>query len=87
METVATRPAKIEDLKTLLEFEQGIIEAEKPLYPFLKTGQLFQSNIKGLIIAEHTHLIVAVKKYEIIGSGNVRIENSSQFHKNKKTVI
>jgi hypothetical protein len=34
MVTISIRPAQIEDLKTLLTFEQGVIEAEKPLDPF-----------------------------------------------------
>ncbi len=40
MVAISTRPAKNKDLKTLLAFEQGVIDAEKPLDPFLKTGHI-----------------------------------------------
>jgi len=84
MATISTRPAKFKDLKTLLEFEQGVIEAEKPLDPFLKTGQIYYYNLKEMIAAKDTHLIVAVANNEILGSGYVRIEKSSQYYKNKE---
>ncbi|QNM84802.1 GNAT family N-acetyltransferase [Polaribacter pectinis] len=84
METVSTRPAKIDDLEILLEFEQGVIEAEKPLDPFLKKSQIFYYNIKELIAADNTHLIVAMFNDEVVGSGYVRVENSKQYHKNQK---
>ncbi|WP_298779703.1 GNAT family N-acetyltransferase [uncultured Polaribacter sp.] len=78
------RTATIEDLKILLEFEQGVIEAEKPLDPFLASGELFYYNIPELISAKHIHLIVAVVNKELVGSGYLRIENSRQYHKNPK---
>lgn len=84
MTTISTRTAKIEDLKTLLEFEQGVIEAEKPLDPFLKKGPIFYYNIEELITAENTHLIVAVANNEIVGSGYVKIEKSREYHKNEQ---
>jgi GNAT superfamily N-acetyltransferase len=84
MATISIRPAQIEDLKTLLTFEQGVIEAEKPLDPFLKTGKISYYNIKEMITAKNTHLLVAFAKNEIVGSGYVRIENSSEYYKNRE---
>ena len=84
MAVISTRPAKIDDLKALQEFEQGIIKVERPLDPFLKAGRIYYYNIEELITAENVNLLVAVSNNEIIGSGYVRIEKSSEYHKNKK---
>ena len=84
MAVISTRTAKIDDLKALQEFEQGIIKVERPLDPFLKSGRIYYYNIEELITAEDVNLLVAVSNNEIIGSGYVRIEKSSEYHKNKK---
>ena len=83
MSIISTRPANLNDLKTLLAFEQGIIETERPLDPFLKTGKIYYYNIEEMIVADYTHLIVAVTHNEIVGSGYVRIEEAKEYHKNK----
>ena len=82
--SISLRSATLNDLKTLLEFEQGVIAAEKPLDPFLGEGDLHYYNIPELISAEHIHLIVAVLDNELVASGYVRLENSKHYHKNPK---
>lgn len=82
MSSITIREARIEDLKTLLGFEQGVIEAEKPLDPFLKREKINYYNIEEMIASEKTHLTVAIIENEIVGSGYVRIENSRDYHKN-----
>ena len=82
MSTVLIRPAVLEDLETLLKFEQGVIEAERPLDPFLNSGDLYYYDIKEMITEEHTHLVVAVSENELVGSGYIKVENSKQYHKN-----
>lgn len=84
MDLVTTREARIEDLDTLLEFEQGVIEAERPLDPFLKKGSINYYDIEKLISSENVHLVVATSNEEIVGSGYVRIENSGSYHKNEQ---
>ncbi|WP_299106413.1 GNAT family N-acetyltransferase [uncultured Tenacibaculum sp.] len=84
MNLVTTREARIEDLDTLLEFEQGVIEAERPLDPFLKKGSINYYDIEKLISSENVHLVVATSNEEIVGSGYVRIENSGSYHKNEQ---
>lgn len=84
MNPISIRTAKICDLETLLEFEQGVIEAERPLDPFLGKGKLNYYNIPELIDAKHIHLIVALSGDEIVGSGYLRIDNSKHYHKNPK---
>ncbi|QVY64351.1 GNAT family N-acetyltransferase [Polaribacter sp. Q13] len=84
MNEISIRTANLEDLKILLEFEQGVITAERPLDPFLGDGELFYYNIPELISNKNIHFIVAVANNEIIASGYLRIENSKHYHKNPK---
>jgi hypothetical protein len=46
MNPLKIRKAKLEDLNTLLEFEQGIITAERPYDPTLKQGTISYYNIE-----------------------------------------
>jgi ribosomal protein S18 acetylase RimI-like enzyme len=79
---ITIRTATLKDIETLLEFEQGVIEAERPLDPFLGDGKLTYYNIPELISAQHIHLIVAISNEELVGSGYIRLENSKHYHKN-----
>lgn len=80
--SILIRPASLNDLEVLLEFEQGVIEAEKPLDPFLKSEKINYYNIKELIISKEIQLLVATFGKEIVGSGYLRIENSRHYHRN-----
>ena len=40
LDAIAIREANLDDLEILLKFEQGVIEAERPLDPFLKEGAI-----------------------------------------------
>jgi RimJ/RimL family protein N-acetyltransferase len=80
--SISIRIANLGDLKNLLQFEQGVIEAERPLDPFLKKGDIHYYNIPELITAEKIHFIVAVCNDELVGSGYVRIESSKHYQKN-----
>ena len=84
MNTISIRTANLEDLETLLEFEQGVVAEERPLDPFLGDGKLSYYNIPELITNKDIHLIVAVSNNQLVASGYVRIENSKHFHKNPK---
>ena len=82
MSKFSIRIATLNDLQTLLEFEQGVVEAEKPLDPFLGEGTLNYYNIPELITAEHIYFIVAVANEEIVACGYARIDNSKVYQKN-----
>ena len=84
MNNIAIRPASINDLETLLAFEQGVIKAERPLDPFLGDGALFYYNIPTLITAKDIDLLVATSNDTLVGSGYIKTVNSSQYHKNVK---
>jgi len=82
MSTIYLRIATLNDLETLLEFEQGVVTAEKPLDPFLAKGYLNYYNIPALISEEHIHFLVAVSNEEVVGCGYIRIDNSKIYQKN-----
>ena len=76
MNVISLRNADLKDLETLLEFEQGVIEAERPLDPFLAQGELFYYNIPELISSQQIHFIVAISNKKLVASGYLRLENS-----------
>ncbi|WP_165731577.1 GNAT family N-acetyltransferase [Polaribacter sp. 20A6] len=84
MSEISIRTATLQDLETLLEFEQGVITAERPLDPFLGDGKLSYYNIPELISNEDIYFIVATSNDQLVSSGYLRIENSKHYHKNPK---
>ncbi len=79
MEEITTRQATINDLETLLRFEQGVISAERPFDPTLKEDPNHYYDIEELINASHIELVVAESGDEIIGCGYARIENAKPY--------
>ncbi|MEE4001269.1 GNAT family N-acetyltransferase [Tenacibaculum sp. FZY0031] len=84
MTIITTREARKEDMETLLAFEQGVIEAERPFDSSLKEGKINYYNLEEMIFAENVHLIVAMAEEEIVGSGYLRIEKSRSYRKNEQ---
>lgn len=84
MEQIITRTATLADLSILLEFEQGIIQTERPFDPTLKDGHINYYDIAAMIQAPHVEVIVAELNGEIIGSGYARIEDSKVYLKHPK---
>jgi GNAT superfamily N-acetyltransferase len=76
MSKINIRKAKLDDLNILLEFEQGIINAERPFDPTLKEGKINYYDIEKMITAMHIEVLVAEVGSEIIGSGYARIETA-----------
>ena len=73
MESLIFRTASIDDLPTLLEFEQGVITAERPFNPTLKAEKIHYYDIQKLIESDQSTVIVGVIKGQIITSGYVKI--------------
>jgi len=81
MNEINTRSAKMEDLSTLLEFEQGIITAERPFDLTLKEDPISYYDIKKLITATDIKIVVAEIESTIVGSGYARIEAAKPYLK------
>lgn len=76
---VLVREAKISDLEKLLEFEQGVIETERPFDSSLKREFTRYYDMASMIEAPHIRVVVADLDGELIGSGYARIEESKPY--------
>ncbi|KIO77287.1 acetyltransferase [Pedobacter lusitanus] len=81
MEQIIIRKAALSDLDILLQFEQGVVEAERPFNPTLNITGVNYYNIYELITAPHIEMLVAVSGDEVVGSGYARIENAKPYLK------
>ncbi|MFT3936213.1 MAG: GNAT family N-acetyltransferase [Chitinophagaceae bacterium] len=78
MEKLIIREATIKDMDVLLQFEQGVIEAERPFDNTLKT-ETWYYKLEEMITAPHIHLLVATIDDKLVASGYCRIENAKHF--------
>jgi GNAT superfamily N-acetyltransferase len=76
---ITIRPAIVADIPMLLQFEQGVISAERPFDPTLKNGEIHYYDIAYMISAPHIELLVAELDGELVGSGYARIEDAKQY--------
>jgi ribosomal protein S18 acetylase RimI-like enzyme len=76
---VIIRKAELADVDTLLEFEQAVIEAERPFDPTIKRSPTNYYDIRGLIESPDVELVVAELFGNLIGSGYARIEKSKPY--------
>ena len=79
MDQLIIRKATFDDLPTLLRFEQGVIEAERPYDPTLKREPTRYYDLEALITAPHSELLVAEIDGTVIGSGYARMEQSKPY--------
>lgn len=79
MTPIKIRKAKIDDLAILLEFEQGIITAERPYDSTLKEDKIHYYNIEKMIVATDVEVLVAEIDSVIVGSGYARIAAAKPY--------
>lgn len=79
MNGIMIRKATLNDLDTLLIFEQGVISTERPFDSTLKTGRTHYYDIEEMISASHIELLVAELDNEPVGCGYARIENAKPY--------
>ena len=84
MDQITIRKAKLDELNTLLTFEQGVIAFERPFDPTLQDGEIHYYDIAEMIKAPHIEVVVAEVNNEIAGSGYARIEASKIYLKHPK---
>ncbi len=80
MKEIIIRTANLSDLSILLEFEQGIIEAERPLDETLKLGKISYYDIRQMILEPETEVALAEINGEIIGSGYAKIIEAKPYY-------
>ena len=76
---ITIRKAELTDMPTLLQFEQGVVEAERPFTPRMKAGPARYYDMQELITAPYIYLAVAELNGELIGSGYARIETAKHY--------
>jgi ribosomal protein S18 acetylase RimI-like enzyme len=79
---IKLRHATEGDLPALLEFEQGVVTAERPYNPTLIEGEIHYYNLNSLIESEKAALIVAEDEENIIASGYALIKNTEKDYYN-----
>lgn len=79
MDNFTVRKAKIEDLEILLNFEQGIIKAERPYDPTLAKDPITYYDLKELILSDEAEVVVATYNSELIASGYVQIRKAKPY--------
>lgn len=79
MTNLYLRPAELTDLPTLLQFEQGVITAERPYDETLKPENITYYNLKELIESEYSEVIVAVLNHELVGSAYINIKKAKPY--------
>ena len=78
------REAVLKDLPVLLEFEQGIIQVERPFAPNLKEDPVIYYNLEDLIQRQDAQVLVATIEDKVIGSGYALIEHSKPYFKHDR---
>jgi GNAT superfamily N-acetyltransferase len=78
---IRIRPATTADLPTLLQFEQGVIAAERPMDPTIKDGSINYYNLPAMIASPEVQLLVAELDGNLIASGYARLETGRLYLK------
>ena len=73
---IIIRAATLTDMETLLEFEQGVINAERAFDPTIKRSNTHYYDLKRMITGDNTAVVIAELHKEIIGCGYALIENA-----------
>ncbi|MFK8006783.1 MAG: N-acetyltransferase family protein [Saprospiraceae bacterium] len=81
MKKIQVRPAHLEELPTLLEFEQGIVIAERPYDPTLDVDPISYYDIKAFINSENAEVVVAIVDDEIVASAYAKIVKAKPYFK------
>ncbi|MET4543941.1 GNAT superfamily N-acetyltransferase [Pedobacter africanus] len=79
------RIAKPEDLSTLLEFEQGVISAERPFNPTLIDGKIQYYDLNYLMSTDEAVVAVAEEGGVAIASGYALIKKAEKPYFNFET--
>ncbi|MEE2878377.1 MAG: GNAT family N-acetyltransferase [Pseudomonadota bacterium] len=73
---MTVRTAILDDLPTLLEFEQGIIAAEPAYDPLLKPDPISYYDIAEMMGSDEAEVMVVELDGEIVASGYVKVRES-----------
>lgn len=78
------RKATLKDVPVLLEFEQGLIHAERPMDSTIKDGKISYYDVSEFIKNEDSELYVVELNHEIVASGYAKIKPDRHYLKHIK---
>lgn len=84
MHDIKLRPATLDDLDALEEFEQGVIQFERPFAPQLKPDPIHYYAIEDLIENDDACFVVAEIDGKLIASGYGLIQESKPTKKERQ---
>jgi GNAT superfamily N-acetyltransferase len=84
MNEIIIRKATLNDIATLLQFEQGVIAAERPFDSTLKEDPINYYHLDHLVTAANAEVVVAEMNGAIIGSGYALIKDAQPFLKHRQ---
>jgi len=79
MNAIKVRKATLEDHQILLQFEQGIITAERPFDCTLADDPISYYDLRELILLESAEVVVAVIDSQIVGAGYALIKKAKPY--------
>jgi GNAT superfamily N-acetyltransferase len=80
MNNIKIRMATLEDLPTILRFEQGIIEAERPFDPTLLPGTFHYYDLGARIADPDAAVVVAEDNGSVIAGGSAVIKQGNSYN-------
>jgi ribosomal protein S18 acetylase RimI-like enzyme len=84
MNNIIIRKARPEDLPILLDFEQDLINAERPFDPTFVSQTFHYYDLKTMIESEETRVLVAELHGVLVGSGHARIRTGEPYNQFEK---
>jgi len=79
MTQISIRPAHIDDLATLLRFEQLIVEYERSMCSDMQESEFNYYNLQDMIERDDAQVVVAEKDGKIVAAGHARIKKSRNY--------
>jgi GNAT superfamily N-acetyltransferase len=78
---ITIKPAEPKDISTLLEFEQGIVLAERPFDSTLREGEIHYYDLLELINSDKSMVLVATHNDILVGSGYAKIVEAKDYYR------
>jgi len=78
------RKATKKDLPVLMEFMNGLVEAERPMDPTIKDGHVVYYDLSEIMSNEESDLFVVELNNELVASGYAKIKDDRPYLKHKK---
>ncbi|TJY37885.1 GNAT family N-acetyltransferase [Pontimicrobium aquaticum] len=82
--TPIVRKATLEDLPVLMEFMDGLVNAERPMDPTIKDGKVIYYDLTEIMANKESDLYVVELNNELVASGYAKIKDDRPYLKHKK---